>query len=73
VTTEDFSNVGNVIDAAVDAGALVSYINFELSVERSNEYKMLVMTNASLDAKQKAEAIASGLGKTVGRLVSITT
>jgi len=72
ITTKDFNNVGKIIDASVDSGALVSYINFELSTEKNNEYKALVMANASLDAKHKAESIAAGLGKTVGRIVSVS-
>lgn len=73
ITTKAFSNVGRIIDTSVGQGALVSYINFELSTTRNNQYKALAMTNASLDARTKADAIASGLGKTVGRLVSVTT
>jgi len=73
ITTKYFNNVGKIIDAAVDNGALVSYINFELSPEKNNEYKADVMTKAALDAKNKAESVAAGLGKKVGRVVSITT
>lgn len=73
VTTKDFKSVGTIIDAGVDNGATVSYINFELSIENSNEYKSLVLANASMDAKNKATSIASGLGKKVGGIVSITT
>lgn len=73
VTTKDFKNVGKIIDAGVDNGASVSYINFELSVGKSNEYKSLVLANASMDAKNKATSIASGLGKKVGKIVSIST
>jgi len=73
VTTKDFKNVGKIIDAGVDNGATVSYINFELSIDKSNEYKSLVLANASMDAKNKATSIAAGLGKKVGKIVSIST
>jgi uncharacterized protein YggE len=73
VTTKDFMNLGKIIDAGVDNGATVSYINFELSIDKNNEYKALVLANASSDAKNKASAIASGLGKKVGKIVSIST
>jgi uncharacterized protein YggE len=73
VTSKDFANVGKVVDAAVNAGGLVSYINFELSLEKQNEYKKEVLMKAAEDAKGKAEAIASGFGKRVGDLVSVSS
>lgn len=73
VTTKDFKNVGKIIDATVDDGALVSYINFELSPDKNNEYKATVMASASLDAKNKAESVANGLGKGIGKIISIST
>ena len=73
VSTDDFNNVGKIVDASVDNGALVSYINFELSTEKTNEYKAMVLAEASQDARKKAESVASGLGKKVGGLVSVTT
>lgn len=73
ITSKDFNNVGKIIDASVDNGALVSYINFDLSNAKSNEYKAVILANASQDAKTKATAIASGLGKKVGKVVSITS
>lgn len=73
ITMNDFRNVGKIIDASVDNGALVSYINFELSNAKNNEYKAAILANATADAKNKATAIASGLGKRVGSIVSITT
>jgi len=71
--SNEASKISQVIDAGVDAGALLQYINFELSTEKQNEYKAQALTEASQDAKTKAEAIASGLGKRVGRLVSVST
>ena len=71
VTTTDFNNVGKIVDASVDSGALVSYINFELSNAKNNEFKAVALANASLDGKRKAEAIAAGLGKKIGDLVSV--
>jgi uncharacterized protein YggE len=50
---------------------LVSYINFELSDEKQNEYKKEALKKASSDARDKAEAIALGQGKKIGRLVSL--
>lgn len=70
VKTKDFDKVSGVIDASVDAGALVQSINFELSQEKQNEYKARALRLAAEDAKNKAGAIASGYGKTLGRLIS---
>jgi uncharacterized protein YggE len=73
VNTKDFDKVGKIVDASVDAGALVSYINFELSSDLSNQYKISALSNASKDASAKASAIAVGLGGKVGNLVSVST
>lgn len=71
IKLEDFSKVVSVIDSGVDAGALISGINFELSPDKQSEYKSQALEEASADAKKKAEATASGLGKKIGRLVSV--
>ncbi|MEM4152751.1 MAG: SIMPL domain-containing protein [Candidatus Pacearchaeota archaeon] len=70
--TAQIEKTGAVIDAGVDAGALISYINFELSTEKQNEYKAEALKLASQDAKTKAEAIATGLNKKLGKLVSVS-
>lgn len=64
---------GAVIDAGVNAGASLQYINFELSSEKQNEYQAKALEEATKDAKSKAEGIAAGLDKRVGRVVSLTT
>lgn len=71
VKTTETSKVPKIVDAAISSGALVSYINFEISDDKQNELKAEAMTEASKDAKIKAEAIASGQGKNLGRLVSL--
>lgn len=65
--------IGKAIDAGVDAGALISYINFELSAQKQNEYKVQALKQASEDARIKAESIASGLGKKLGRVYSVSS
>ncbi|HTY44231.1 MAG TPA: SIMPL domain-containing protein [Patescibacteria group bacterium] len=70
--TSDSSKIGSVIDAGVSAGAGISYINFELSPSKENNYKAQALTSATQDARTKAQAIATGLGKNLGRLVSVT-
>ena len=73
IKTADFDNIGKIVDLSVDAGALVSYINFDLSIKKNNEYKSIVLSEASKDARVRAESIASGLGKKLGSLVSVSS
>lgn len=74
LNTTDASLIGDVIDAGVNAGALLSYINFELSDVKQNEYKAQALKKAGEDAKTKAQATADGLGLKVGsKPVSVTT
>ncbi|HEX9741075.1 MAG TPA: SIMPL domain-containing protein, partial [Ignavibacteriaceae bacterium] len=69
----DKDKIGSVIDAGVGAGAGIGYINFELNKENENKYKAEAITLATEDAKIKAEALAYGAGKKLGRLVSVST
>jgi uncharacterized protein YggE len=66
-------DIGEVIDAGVDAGALLGYINFELSNDKQNEYKATALKEAGEDAKVQAESLASGLGKKLGSIKSVST
>ncbi len=72
LSTEDSNKIGGVIDAGVDAGANLNYINFELSQEKQNEYKAKAIKLAAEDARIKAESMAEGLGRKLGRLVSVS-
>ena len=69
--TGDFYIVPKIVDVAIDSGALVSYINFEISDELRSEYKSRALEKAGEDAREKAEATAAGLGKKLGKLVSV--
>lgn len=64
--------ITNVIDAGASAGAGISYINFELSPRLEQQYKTQAIQAASDDARVKADAIASGFNKKLGRLVSVS-
>ncbi len=68
---EDIDKLTSVIDAGVNAGAGISYINFELTTESQNEYKAQALELAAKDAQIKADAVASGFGKRAGRLISV--
>jgi uncharacterized protein YggE len=71
--SSETSKIGEVVDSGVDAGALLQWINFELSNDKQNEYKAQALKEAGQDAKTKATAIAEGLGKRLGDIVSIST
>ncbi len=71
VKTKHFDELGRIVDRVVENGGLVNSIYFEISQEKQNEYKAQVLSNASADARNKAEATAAGLGKKLGRLVSV--
>jgi len=73
LSTAQTDKIGEVIDAGVNAGALLQWINFELSTDKQNEYKAQALKEAGQDAKNKAQAIAEGLDKRLGDIVSIST
>ncbi|MBU2562221.1 MAG: SIMPL domain-containing protein [Nanoarchaeota archaeon] len=70
IDAEETDKLGSIIDAGADSGAGISYINFELSQELQNTYKAEAMKLAAQDARVKAEAVAEGFDKSVGKLVS---
>ncbi len=70
VLANDTEKIGKVIDAGVKAGAGISYINYELTSESQNKYKTEAMKLAAQDALTKANAVAEGFDKKVGKLVS---
>jgi uncharacterized protein YggE len=71
ITLKNFDIAGQVIDASVDAGAFIDRISFELSKEKQNELKTLVMADAAKDAKAKAKAVTSALDEELGRVKSV--
>lgn len=70
LSTDDIDKIGDVVDAGVNAGAGISYISFELSQDLENQYKAEALELAAKDAKTKAQAVANGLGKDLGKLIS---
>lgn len=70
ISTEESSKIGEVIDAGITSGVGISYINFELSQELQNKYKAEALKLAAQDARIKAEAVAEGFNKKIGKLVS---
>ncbi len=72
VPANQSARIGAVVDAGLDSGAGIGYINFELSQENQNKYKAEAMKLAAQDATSKAEGVAEGLGKSLGSLVSVS-
>ena len=71
VTVSDISQVGGIIDTAIKNGANnVNSVTFEL--KDAQKYKESALKSAILDAKGKAKAIASELGKNIVNVVSVT-
>ncbi len=71
VKLEDFNKTSSIIKVATTAGALVSGINYELSIAKQNEYKAQALKEAGKDAKVKAISLADGFDRKLGRLVSV--
>ena len=72
IKTKDFSKVGKIVDAGINAGATnIQSINFELSQDKQNEIKIDAIAKASEDAKLKAAATAKGLGAKLGKVKSV--
>lgn len=70
--SENFDKVSDAIDSGVTAGAQLNSINFELSPGKQSEYKAQAIKLASDDAQNKAQALAEGFNKKVGKLVSVS-
>lgn len=72
ISTDKLSMIGRYLDIAVSAGAKnVHSVRFSVSEEKQNELKKEALEKATQDARDKAEALASGLGLRVYNVVSI--
>lgn len=71
-SSNETDKLSSVIDSGVNVGAGISTIDFELSPEAQNKYKAQALELASQNAQSKADAVAQGFGKTVGKLVSVS-
>jgi uncharacterized protein YggE len=70
VTLGALSTVGAVIDTATQAGA-TSIGALQFSLKDSEPAHLQALRLATLQAKARADTIASGLGRTVGAVISI--
>ena len=71
VSVTNLNKVLQIVDKGIETGALVSYINFELSPELKSQYKQQALKEAGQNAQAKAQATAEGLNKKLGELVSV--
>lgn len=70
VRVDEIGRVGEVLDAAVTTGATsIHGLRFDLKKREALEREALRL--AVVDAKARADAIASGAGSTVGRVIRI--
>jgi len=73
VTTSDVENAGKLLDIAVKNGAnQVENVYFQLSEDKEKEVKSELVAEATKNAKEKAETLASNLGASVGKPISIS-
>ena len=69
----DIAKAGEMIDAAVSAGAnSVQGVYFGLSDAKMASLRTQALKSASENARQKADAIASGLGIRISRVMSVS-
>jgi hypothetical protein len=63
VETSQIDDVGKIIDGVIDSGAnRVDQVSFSLSDDREREIRSQILDEAAVQAKNKAQSIASGLG-----------
>lgn len=72
IKTSDFMLTGKIVDAAVEDGGVINYINFELDEETEKELKKQALEEAGRDARDKAEALVKGVDGKLGKIVSVS-
>ncbi len=73
ITTKDVTHVGALVETAVSAGANgLDSVNFKLSDSKREDVNSEALAQASGNAKDKADAIAQGLGVSIKDIVSVS-
>jgi len=73
VTTTDLDKVGSLLDTAVNNGANgIDSVSFGLSDEKQKEISKEALKMASVNAENKADAIAGSIGVNLGKLVTVS-
>jgi uncharacterized protein YggE len=69
IESTDINKAGDIIDKAVQSGAnKVNGVVFSLTDEKIKELRLEALKEAGINAKEKADAIASSLGITIKRV-----
>lgn len=71
VTITDLSQTGNLLDAAIQAGATSSY-GIEFAVRDDGKLRDQALANATVGARARAEVVAQQLGVRLGPLTSLS-
>ena len=70
VTVTNIARTGEVMDAAINAGA-TRLDSVDFGVNDTQKFKDAALRAAALDAKNKANILASALGRTVVNVISV--
>ena len=70
VTVTNIARTGEVMDAAINAGA-TRLDSVDFGVSETQKFKDAALRAAALDAKNKANILASALGRTVVNVISV--
>jgi len=71
ITVRDLDKVGNIVDAAINAGAN-QFNNVSFGLEDEEEYYVMALEAATKKAKKRAAAIARANDSTLGSAISFT-
>jgi len=73
VSTKDLAKVGTLLDVGIQAGANnVESLSFELSDAKQKEVKTESLKKATMNAREKAEALADGAGVKLGKVLTLS-
>ncbi len=73
VSTKDLASVGVLLDVGIQAGANnVESISFELSDAKQKEVKTEALRKATMNAREKADALADGAGVRLGKVLTLS-
>jgi len=72
ITTSDISNVGSLVDVAVNAGANgVDHVSFTLTKDAERKAKADALLKATVAARDKAENLATTLDIRLGKVLTV--
>lgn len=73
VSTKNLQAVGTILDAGIQAGANnVESLSFEFSDGKQKEVKTEALRKATMNAREKADALADGAGVRLGKVLTLS-